>query len=258
VIAVDGSPYGAVSCVEGCHLARRSRSPHKPPYVDAFLGALVSSRFPQGIPRAILVHESLKMALGNSEADDVGLGRYLARKKLELTVPSRVSVLGRDQSVDQSVVLASTGHRLLDEMYRDCPAATGHDRESEPSGSPISQGKTAGIRSHFGTTRTFVEYSRGRRFKSCPHNKREMARSIDRAISLSREEAPRPNSATGLGRRGHTVRYALRSCPTLHISTPQLRGRQRVPRSTPCPPKCRLVGELRAPILFESRANLVP
>jgi hypothetical protein len=112
------------------------------------------------------------MALGNSEADDVGLGQYLARKKLELTVPSRASVLGRDESVDQSVDLASIGHRLLTEMYRDCPAVTGYDRESEPSGSPINQGKTAGIRSHFGTTRTFVEYSRGRRFKSCPRNKR--------------------------------------------------------------------------------------
>jgi hypothetical protein len=72
----------------------------EPADVDAFLEEFASSRFPRVVPpQAVLVQESLKMALGNPETDDRGLGQYLAGKKLELILPKSAPVLTSDEPV---------------------------------------------------------------------------------------------------------------------------------------------------------------
>lgn len=80
-------------------LAAQGRS-NQPADVAAFLDSVFSSRFPQVVPpQAVLVQESLKMALGNPDTNDVGLGQYLAKKKLDLIVPKRAIVLTSDEPV---------------------------------------------------------------------------------------------------------------------------------------------------------------
>lgn len=66
----------------------------------AFVEDLASSRFPRIVPpQAVLVQESLKMALGDPETDDRGLAQYLVGKKIEVIVPKRATVLTSDEPV---------------------------------------------------------------------------------------------------------------------------------------------------------------
>lgn len=73
--------------------------PSGPADVAAFVDGL-ASRFPRVLPpQAVLVQESLKMALGNPETGDLGLGRYLADKKVDLVRTVRSPVLTGDEPV---------------------------------------------------------------------------------------------------------------------------------------------------------------
>ncbi|MEJ1086726.1 DUF4238 domain-containing protein [Microbacterium sp. Mu-80] len=66
----------------------------------AFVEDLASSRFPRIVPpQAVLVQESLKMALGDPETDDRGLAQYLVEKKIEVIVPKNATVLTSDEPV---------------------------------------------------------------------------------------------------------------------------------------------------------------
>lgn len=75
--------------------------PHGPADIAAFREQLFTERFPRVVPpQALLVQESLKMALGNPVDDaDLGLGRYLADKTLSLITPPSVPVLTSDEPV---------------------------------------------------------------------------------------------------------------------------------------------------------------
>jgi Protein of unknown function (DUF4238) len=80
-------------------LAERGR-PSGPAEVATFLEMFASSRFPRVMPpQAVLVQESLKMALGNPETNDGGLGQHLAEKKLELILSKHAPVLTSDEPV---------------------------------------------------------------------------------------------------------------------------------------------------------------
>lgn len=68
--------------------------------VAAFRDELFEGPFPKVVPpQAVLVQESLKMALGNPDTDDAGLGQYLAPKAVSLIRPDRVAVLCGDEPV---------------------------------------------------------------------------------------------------------------------------------------------------------------
>lgn len=68
--------------------------------VAAFRDELFDGPFPRVVPpQAVLVQESLKMALGNPDTDDAGLGQYLAPKAVSLIRPDRVAVLSGDEPV---------------------------------------------------------------------------------------------------------------------------------------------------------------
>jgi hypothetical protein len=80
-------------------LAEQGR-PNGPDDVAATLAEFAASMFPRLVPpQAVLVQESLKMALGNPDTDDSGLGQYLAGKRLELIRPQHTSVLTSDEPV---------------------------------------------------------------------------------------------------------------------------------------------------------------
>ncbi|WP_169748256.1 DUF4238 domain-containing protein [Microbacterium azadirachtae] len=66
----------------------------------AFVEDLASSRFPRVVPpQAVLVQESLKMALGDPETDNRGLAQYLVGKKIEAVLPKSATVLTSDEPV---------------------------------------------------------------------------------------------------------------------------------------------------------------
>ena len=66
----------------------------------AFVEDLATLRFPRIIPpQAVLVQESLKIALGDPETDDRGLAQYLVGKKIEVVVPKSAAVLTSDEPV---------------------------------------------------------------------------------------------------------------------------------------------------------------
>lgn len=74
--------------------------PHGAEDVASFRDQLFNGPFPKVVPpQAVLVQESLKMALGNPDTDDAGLGQYLAPKTLSLIRPDRVAVLTGDEPV---------------------------------------------------------------------------------------------------------------------------------------------------------------
>ena len=76
------------------------RLPAGPEAIADFRDSLRSSRFPRVIPpQALLVQESLKMAFGNPDVGDIGLGRFLAEKKIELIRTSHTPVLTSDEPV---------------------------------------------------------------------------------------------------------------------------------------------------------------
>jgi hypothetical protein len=78
----------------------KQRRPADPESVANFRDSLQASRFPRVIPpQALLVQESLKMAFGNPDTGDTGLGRFLAEKKIELIRTSRTAVLTSDEPV---------------------------------------------------------------------------------------------------------------------------------------------------------------
>jgi hypothetical protein len=80
-------------------LAERGR-PSDPIEVATFLEEFASGRFPRVVPpQAVLVQESLRMALGNPDTDDGGLGQFIATKKLELILPEHAPVLTSDEPV---------------------------------------------------------------------------------------------------------------------------------------------------------------
>jgi hypothetical protein len=68
--------------------------------VEKFVESMKGRGFPRLVPpQATLVQESLRMALGDPETDDVGLQQYLAGKRLGLLRTSRVAVLTSDEPV---------------------------------------------------------------------------------------------------------------------------------------------------------------
>lgn len=74
--------------------------PYDAKAVAAFRDELFDGPFPKVIPpQAVLVQESLKMALGNPDTGDAGLGQYLAPKAVSLIRPDRVAVLSGDEPV---------------------------------------------------------------------------------------------------------------------------------------------------------------
>ncbi len=80
-------------------LAREGK-PHGPADVAAFRERIAGERFPRLVaPQAVLVQESLKMALGDPNRGNRGLGQYLALKNLELIRPAEVAVLTSDEPV---------------------------------------------------------------------------------------------------------------------------------------------------------------
>lgn len=80
-------------------LARQGK-PSTAADVAAFVEDLASSRFPRVVPpQAVLIQESLKMALGDPETGDRGLGQYLVGKKVEVIIPKSAAVLTSDEPV---------------------------------------------------------------------------------------------------------------------------------------------------------------
>lgn len=80
-------------------LARQGK-PSTAADVAAFVEGLGTSKFPRVVPpQAVLVQESLKMALGDPETDDRGLAQYLMGKKIEVIVPKSATVLTSDEPV---------------------------------------------------------------------------------------------------------------------------------------------------------------
>lgn len=74
--------------------------PYSTEAVVAFRDELFDGPFPKVVPpQAVLVQESLKMALGNPDTDDAGIGQYLAPKAVTLIRPDRVAVLSGDEPV---------------------------------------------------------------------------------------------------------------------------------------------------------------
>ncbi|MDH6180763.1 hypothetical protein M2152_000945 [Microbacteriaceae bacterium SG_E_30_P1] len=74
--------------------------PNGPGDVVAFVERLASSKFPAVVPpQAVLVQESLRMALGDPEGEEMGLGQFLAGKEIELIVANRAAVLTSDEPV---------------------------------------------------------------------------------------------------------------------------------------------------------------
>lgn len=74
--------------------------PSSPADVAFFIEGLTTTRFPRLVPpQAVLVQESLKMALGNPETEELGLGQFLATKRLELIPTERTAVLTGDEPV---------------------------------------------------------------------------------------------------------------------------------------------------------------
>lgn len=74
--------------------------PHSAEDVASFRDQLFNGPFPKVVPpQAVLVQESLKMALGNPDTDDAGLGQHLAPKALSLIRPDRAAVLTGDEPV---------------------------------------------------------------------------------------------------------------------------------------------------------------
>lgn len=79
----------------------REGKPHGPTDVAAFRERMMSERFPRLLPpHALLVQQSLKMALGNpDDDDDPGLGQYLVGMKPELIRSANTPVLTSDEPV---------------------------------------------------------------------------------------------------------------------------------------------------------------
>lgn len=80
-------------------LAEQGRPSH-PAAVQDFLREIASGRFPRILPpQAVLVQGSLKMALGNPDGANRGIGEHIANKKPELILPRETAVLTSDEPV---------------------------------------------------------------------------------------------------------------------------------------------------------------
>lgn len=71
-----------------------------PADVSAYLVAATRSNFPRVIPpQAVLVQESLRMALGTDGPGDIGLVRFLAGRRVRVVRPAETAVLTSDEPV---------------------------------------------------------------------------------------------------------------------------------------------------------------
>jgi len=74
--------------------------PNGPEEVAAVRTMMAEEWFPRIVaPQAVMVQESLKMALGNPDTDDRGLAQYLIGKKPELILPRETAVLTSDEPI---------------------------------------------------------------------------------------------------------------------------------------------------------------